>query len=143
MDRDAELVKIQVFADYCHTYFTFKILILTSAFIGLLIVALAIGICSSWFAFFLASILFFFVFPITYYESYKDYHANLDQIQVLLDKLEKNESLPTLKEMKKTAKGLSMRRLIKIMLSLSLLFILLFVLFLFTLFLFKPGPVPS
>jgi len=106
MDKEVELVKVQVFADYCHTNFTFRSSIVVSGFVGLLLVDLALAYQTliSWLAFYVVTAFIAIVFAITLAKTFRDYHANLAQIQVFFNKLEKNEPLPTLKEMRKATK---------------------------------------
>lgn len=102
-DKEDERIKIQVYADYCHTDFTFRSTLIVSALVGMLLVTMGLtyqgqlpllGYYGS-----LAAIVIFIVYFMR--GLFNEYHNNLDQIEGFFNKLEKNEPLPTLKEMRK------------------------------------------
>lgn len=104
MNRDTELLKIQVYADYCHTTFTFITSALVSVFVGLLLVFLGLAYQGVilWFVYYPASAGIVIMFYVNLTSVFKDYHNSLDEIQAFINQVENNESLPTLKEMRKT-----------------------------------------
>ena len=106
MNREVELLKIQIFADYCHTDFTFRSSIGVSGFVGLLLVTVGLVYQNliSLVVYYLTLVIVLIFFSVILSKTYKDYHTNLDQIQVFFTQLEKNESLPTLREMRKAKK---------------------------------------
>jgi len=103
ISNESELLKIQVYADYCHTIFTLKASILISGFVGLLLVLLGLlyQALISWFIFYFGSLLVFVAFAPALIYVFRSYHSDLDQIQGYLSKIEKNEPLPEFKDMRK------------------------------------------
>jgi len=104
LNRDTELLKIQVYADYCHTTFTFRASVIVSGYIGLLLTILVMAYQGliGWIVYYLIAAAIIIIFSVNLASIFKDYHNSLDQIQTLLNKLENSEPLPTLKEMRKT-----------------------------------------
>jgi len=102
MDKDTELLKIQIYADYCHTIFTFRTSLQVSALVGLLLVVLGIAYQGliPWFAFYLAIFLIAVFLALVIRKIFKDYHNDLNFIQILFSLVEKNDPIPTFKEMK-------------------------------------------
>lgn len=106
MDREIDLLKIQIHADYCQANFIFLSSIVVSVFAGLFLVFVALvyqGLMS-WYVYYLSIAVVTVFFFIELRRILKEYHNDLDQIQDLLSQVEKNESLPTLKEMRKKQK---------------------------------------
>ena len=103
MDRDAELLKVQVVADYCHTNFTFFTTLTISGFFGfnVLILGLTIQNLIDPVKFLIAIIIVFVVTVVSFRIVLNEYHHSLDKIQGFFTQIEKGESLPTLKEMRK------------------------------------------
>lgn len=104
MNRDTELLKIQVYADYCHTTFTFRTSVLVSTYVGLLLAILVLAYQGLilWAVYYSASAAILITSYANLTSVFKDYHNSLDQIQVFINQVEGNQSLPTLKEMRKT-----------------------------------------
>jgi hypothetical protein len=104
LNRDIELLKIQVYADYCHTTFTFRTSVLVSGFVGLLLVILGLtyqGLMLLY-VYYLTSAATLIVFYANLATVFRNYHNSLDQIQAFMNQLEIGESLPALREMRKT-----------------------------------------
>ena len=103
MDKDAELLKIQVYADYCHTSFTFFSSIIITASVGLLLVALPLLYQGSisWLTYYVWIAIVGIGFSVLLINTLKEYHKDLDKIEDFLKKVEKKEPLPMLNEMRK------------------------------------------
>lgn len=103
MNRDTELLKIQAYADYCHTTFTLRASVLASGFVGLLLAILVLAYegLVLWTVYYLASAATVIMFYVNLASVLKDYHNSLDQIQAFINQVNSNEPLPTLKEMRK------------------------------------------
>lgn len=99
-------MKIQVFADYCHTNFTFMSTLIVTGLVGLLLVDVGLA-----YQRLLPLLSYYILVPIIVIFSYAflrqvytEYHNNLDKIQGFLSQVEKNEPLPTFKEMRGKSK---------------------------------------
>jgi F0F1-type ATP synthase membrane subunit b/b' len=103
MDREYELVKIQVFADYCQARFNFFGSIFVGSIIGMLVVLAATSYTRQ--ADIVYMVAFLLVIVVVGYVGMKfimkAYNDDLDQIENLLTQVEKGESLPTLNELRK------------------------------------------
>jgi len=106
ISNESELLKIQIYADYCHTSFTFRSTLIVTALFGLLLVN--IGLAYQGLLPLLAYYLLFPIIGIFFYyflrQAFTEYHSNLDQIQDFFIKLAKNEPLPEFKDMRKGKK---------------------------------------
>jgi hypothetical protein len=103
MSKESELLKIQVYADYCHTVFTLKASVLVSGFVGLLLILLGLlyQALVSGLVFYFGSLITLIVFAPALYYTFRSYHNDLNQIQGFLSKIEKKEPLPEFKDMRK------------------------------------------
>jgi hypothetical protein len=102
MDRDAKFVKIQVFADYCQARFNFFCSIFVGSIIGMLVVLVATSYSRQvdivyTVAFLLGIVAVGYVGMKFIMKAYND---DLDLLENLLSRVEKGESLPSLKELR-------------------------------------------
>jgi hypothetical protein len=108
LNRDTELLKIQILADYYHNHFTTNLTFLLSGFLtlaGAVFVLVFEGHLTP-LGYYISLIII--VIPISFwiYSTGKTYSKNLNRIDSLLEQVENNEPLPSLKELrKKVTKG--------------------------------------
>jgi len=102
-DRDTEVLKIQVLADYYHSKFTSS-----ASYVFGAIIAWAISFAILFFQHNIDIITFYsgiFVgaigFSAILFYTYREYHTNLNKIDELIQQVNKGEPLPSLKELKK------------------------------------------
>jgi hypothetical protein len=108
LNRDTELLKIQILADYYHNHFTTNLSFLLSGFLtfaaALFVLVFEGRLTLEGYYIYLIVI----VVPLGFwiYSTRKTYSKNLDSIDGLLEQVENNEPLPSLEELKKkVAKG--------------------------------------
>jgi len=103
MNRDVELLKVQILADYYHTQFNLVLSFLLTGVITLAI-ALMTLVYEGHINLLIYYILLACIAVLFSYELHtisKDYSENLDKIDDLLKQVEVGESLPSLKDLKK------------------------------------------
>lgn len=107
IDKDAELLKVQIYAERCHTKFT----LFVSLLFGILI-AFAIALFTLLherhisFLQFSASFLFVFGFCFLYvYYTMKDYKESFKEISHMIEKVKEGEELPKLENLKHNQKN--------------------------------------
>ena len=107
MNRDVELLKVQILADYYHTQFN---LVLSFLLTG--VIALAIALMTLVYEGHINLLVYYILLvciavPFSYglRTISKDYSENLDKIDDLLKQVEIGEPLPSLKELKKMNNG--------------------------------------
>lgn len=103
MDKDVELLKIQVYADYCHSFYTGAVLLSMSAMLSFSIawMVLFVEIGMNPVGYFLFLFLFvggFGGLGIWYYYRYR---KRLERIDKLIERLNKGEPLPSIKDLMK------------------------------------------
>jgi hypothetical protein len=106
-NKDAELLKIQIMADYYQANFSFVGSIVTGAFIGLFVVAITLRFEN------VLDIISYSVFLVIvtvfslYYalKTIKSYHSDLEKIDDLFTRVENGETLPSIAELRKMKKG--------------------------------------
>ncbi len=103
LDRDSELIKVQVLADYCQARFNFFGSIFVGAIVGLLVVVIATSYTRQ--VDVAAATVFVIAVRAVGYVGLKyimkAYHDDLDLIETLLSQVENAQSLPTLTELRK------------------------------------------
>ena len=106
-NKDADLLKIQILADYYQASFSFVGSIVAGAFVGLFVVAITLrfenvlDIIS--YVIFLAGMAGFFLFYAL--RTIKGYHSDLEKIDGLFVKIQNGETLPSITELRKMKKG--------------------------------------
>jgi galactitol-specific phosphotransferase system IIC component len=102
MDREYELIKIQVFADYCQARYNFFGSIFVGAIIGTLVVLVATSYAEpGHFAYTVALLLVVAAAGTVGMKLImKSYNDDLDLLENLLSRVEKGESLPSLTELR-------------------------------------------
>lgn len=103
MNRDTEVLKLQILADYYHSEFTsffsylftliigFSLFILTVYFEGIIPIELTL----------IFAVIGFIVFAVGLFLFRREYHKNLDRIDKLIQQVNRGEPLPSLRELRK------------------------------------------
>jgi hypothetical protein len=105
-NKDSDLLKIQILADYYQASFSFLGSIVSGAFIGLLVVAITLRLENVLgditYYLFLGAIVVFFVFYGR--GEYRSYHSGLEKIDKLFIRVQNGETLPSITELMKEKK---------------------------------------
>lgn len=105
-NKDSNLLKIQILADYYQASFSFLGSIVSSAFIGLLVVAITLRLenvlVDISYYLILAIVAFFALFYGT--RIYRSYHSDLEKIDNLFIRVQNGETLPSITELRKMKK---------------------------------------
>lgn len=106
MKRDTELIKIQVFAGYCHSEFRSRISYIFGAIIAVYVSLMGLYLQKTielltYYLTLFVGVPFFLLFL---WSVYRDYHENLDKIDKLIQQVNKEEPLPSLRELRKKQK---------------------------------------
>jgi len=105
-NKDSDLLKIQILADYYQASFSFLGSIVSGAVIGFLVVAITLRLENvfsdiSYYGF-LGVIFSFFLFYGR--RTYRSYHSDLEKIDKLFIRVQNGETLPSITELRKTKK---------------------------------------
>jgi len=103
LNRDIELLKTQILADYYHNQFTTNLSFLLSGFLTFAAALFVLVVEGHLTLIEYYGFLFVIVIPFGYwiYSTRKTYSENLDSIDSLIEQVENNKPLPSLKELKK------------------------------------------
>jgi hypothetical protein len=105
-NKDSDLLKIQILADYYQASFSFLGSIASGALIGLLVVAITLRFENVFsdisYYVFLGVILLFGLFYGT--KTYRSYHSDLEKIDNLFIRVQNGETLPSITELRKKKK---------------------------------------
>lgn len=101
MNRQQELLKIQVYVGYCHSNFRVQISYVLGAVVTIVVSLMVlflqntINVVTYSVAIFLCAPLFAFLL----WRGYKDYQKNLGKVDTMLERVDKGNSLPSVKDM--------------------------------------------
>ena len=103
MNRDTELLKIQVYAGYWHSQFRSRISYVFGAIIAVYVSLMGLFLQKTidLLTYYLALFVGAPIFLIFLWSVYRDYHRNLDRIDELIQRVNNGESLPSLRELRK------------------------------------------
>jgi hypothetical protein len=106
-DKDVDLLKIQILADYYQASFSFIGSIVSGLIIGLVVVAITLRLENilndlSYYLFFGLTAGFFLIYGT---RTYRSYHSDLEKIDNLFIKVQNGETLPSITELRKIKKG--------------------------------------
>ena len=101
MNRDTELMKIQVYASYCHSDFRVRISYVFSALIAatVLFTSLAYQELIDRVTYSIAMVVGVLVFLYLMYTVYRDYKESLEKVDNMIKRVNEGNSLPSVKEM--------------------------------------------
>ena len=102
-NKDADLLKIQILADYYQASYSFQGSIVSGFTIGLIVVAITLRLQNiindlSYYLLLAVVGVFFFIYGT---RAYRIYHSDLERIDNLFTKVQNGETLPSITEMRK------------------------------------------
>jgi hypothetical protein len=105
-NKDADLLKIQILADYYQASFNFLGSFVSGALIGLFVVAITLRLENvlgdiGYYIFLGLIVLFFLIFGT---RTYRSYHSDLKKIDNLFTRVQNGETLPSITELRKIKK---------------------------------------
>jgi Ca2+/Na+ antiporter len=103
LNRDAELLKIQILADYYHNKFTLMLSFLMTGLIGFAIAVLTLVFEGriTLVGYYLYLVVIFVPFSYWIYTNGKEYSENLNNVEGLLEQVDNGVALPSIRELKK------------------------------------------
>lgn len=106
-NKDADLLKIQIMADYYQVGFSFVGSIVTGVFVGLFVVAITLRFENvldmiSYLVLLGIVAVFFLYYAL---RAIKSYHSDLEKIDDLFTRVENGETLPSIAELRKKKKA--------------------------------------
>jgi len=103
MNRDTELLKIQVYADYCHSTFTSYVSFIFGGIIAFYVTIMGLFLQKTidLTTYTLVAIVVVVPFLIFMWVAYGGYHSCLNRVDELIEKVNKGEPLPSIKDIRK------------------------------------------
>ena len=103
MNRETELLKIHVYVGYCHSNFRVLISFIFGALIAILVSLMALFYQNAFdiMTYYIAIFVCFPFFAFYEWRIYGDYKKNLGKVDNMIERVDKGNSLPSIKDMMK------------------------------------------